>query len=329
MSVDSFELVHDAVASGLVPGAALGLITPQGEVVKRVYGVAARVPEQRSLTLDAQFDLASLTKVLFTTREILRAVEDGLIDLDTRLINVLPELSQAPQRYLSGCTPRNLLAHTARLPATIDLYRWSGSPVERLARVLTTDWTAGERSYSDVGYIILGMLLERLRGAGVWLSTGAGLSFAPDLECAVSTETCPWRGRTLRGEVHDKNAAALGGRAGHAGLFGTLEGVLLACQQLLERRWVSRAAHEEMVTPHTRTHLLGWERKHRGWNGGCLASSTSFGHTGFTGTGCWIDPQRGLAWALLTNAVHPQRQDPSPLIVLRRAVGNAISQHHG
>ena len=125
----------------------------------------------------------------------------------------------------------------------------------------------------------------------------------------------------MRGEVHDENAFALGGAAGHAGLFGTIDGVLDAAQSLLRcaEPWMG-----EIRVRQSATRCLGWEARHDGWSGGDACSSETIGHTGFTGTGVWIDFQRGLAWALLTNRVHPTRHRDTGIHMLRRQVGDLI-----
>ncbi|MFN4070844.1 MAG: serine hydrolase domain-containing protein [Thermus caldifontis] len=316
-------LLEEAVARGVVPGAALGVVHGDGRREVLHLGWAQRVPEPVPLEADFYFDLASLTKPLFTLKEVLKAVEEGLLDLDDPLSQHLPEMLWLKEHPLKGVTVRALLAHTAGLPAWEPLYTW-GEGETLKARVLQHPWPLGEAQYSDIGYILLGLLLERIRvkplGA---FSLPPGFSFAPPPERSVATEFCPWRKRVLRGEVHDENASALGGAAGHAGLFGTLEGVLDQLAAILQGTWLSRAALEEMQRPHGER-LLGWERKRPGWHGGSLVSEKAFGHTGFTGVGVWVDPERGYAWALLTNAIHPTRHRPS-LAPLRRAVGNALA----
>lgn len=123
----------------------------------------------------------------------------------------------------------------------------------------------------------------------------------------------------MRGEVHDENAFALGGAAGHAGLFGTIDGVLDAALNLLQH------PDPELRTRQTATRTLGWEIKHPGWSGGDLCSDETIGHTGFTGTGLWIDFHRGIAWSLLTNRVHPTRHKDTGIVQLRREVGDLIA----
>ncbi len=316
-------ILEEAVARGLVPGAALGVVFADGRREAFHLGLAQREPHPVPLEAGFYFDLASLTKPLFTLKETLRAVEEGLLDLDDPLAQHLPELLWLKDHPLKAKTVRELLAHTSGLPAWEAVYTW-GSGEALKARLLQHPWPLGEPVYSDIGYMLLGILLERVRGRALKdFSLPPGLTFSPPPERTAATERCPWRGRVLRGEVHDENAFALGGAAGHAGLFGTLEGLLDELLAILEGRWLSRAALEEMLRPHGER-LLSWERKRPGWQGGSLASERAFGHTGFTGVAAFVDPERGYAWALLTHAVHPTRHRPS-IAPLRRAVANALA----
>ena len=124
----------------------------------------------------------------------------------------------------------------------------------------------------------------------------------------------------LRGEVHDENAFAMGGAAGHAGLFGTIDGVLDFALNLLQR-----GAPPAIRARQSPTRTVGWEARHDGWSGGDACSDATIGHTGFTGTGLWIDFSRGVAWSLLTNRVHPSRHRESGIMTLRRRVGTLVS----
>jgi CubicO group peptidase (beta-lactamase class C family) len=170
--------------------------------------------------------------------------------------------------------------------------------------------------------MLLGIAIERLRESKLAdLELPPGLTWHPDPAQSVATECCTWRGRVMRGEVHDENAFALGGAAGHAGLFGTIDGVLDAAQRLLQGTdpWLP-----ELCTRQTATRCLGWEARHEGWSGGNACSEETIGHTGFTGTGLWIDSARGLAWTLLTNRVHPTRHRDTGIDTLRRKIGDLI-----
>ena len=129
----------------------------------------------------------------------------------------------------------------------------------------------------------------------------------------------------MKGEVHDENAWALGGAAGHAGLFGTAAGVIDYARSLLD----GRASPFLLEAIRTRAHAdrtLGWEKKFAGWHGGEACSGETIGHTGFTGTGLWVDFDRGLAWTLLTNRVHPTRHRESGIAELRREISDLVVQ---
>ncbi len=318
-------LVSEAVREGHLPGAVLGVVTADGRREVAALGQLALDPTTEPARPDAYYDLASLTKVLFTLRKVLQAAEEGLLDLDDPLRRHLPEAAwMQPRPNFADRSLRELLAHTAGLPSWAPLYTW-GEGEQLKARVLQEAWRLGEPVYSDIGYILLGIVLERVRGRPLAdFSLPEGLTWRPDREEAAPTERCHWRGRLLRGEVHDENAYALGGAAGHAGLFGTANGVLNQLEAILQGSWLSPAALEEMFRPHSEERVLGWSRKHPGWSGGGLASPRAIGHTGFTGTGAWLDPERGVGWVLLSNRVHPTRRGENALIWLRPRVGNAI-----
>ena len=133
----------------------------------------------------------------------------------------------------------------------------------------------------------------------------------------------------IRGEVHDENAFALGGASGHAGLFGTVDGVLDFARSVLDGSALSQQSLAALRTRESETRTIGWEAKHNGWSGGDRCSETTIGHTGFTGTGLWIDFERGLAWTLLTNRVHPTRHRETGIVALRRATGDRLMQATG
>ncbi len=318
--------LEEAVAKGVLPGVAFGVVARGGSRARAFLGYRTLEPEPLPLEEGTWFDLASLTKVLFTLPEVMRLVEEGRLDLDDPLARHLPELGWLqPDPPLARVTVRELLGHRSGLPAWVPLYTWGGDPK---ARLLQEAWTLGAPGYSDVGYMLLGLLLERLRGRPLGaFPLPEGLTFRPDPQRAAATERCPWRGRLLVGEVHDENAYALGGAAGHAGLFGTLDGVLDRALAWLEGRELSPAAMEAVFQEGEGQWFLGWQRKHPGWSGGSLTSPKAYGHTGFTGTGVWVDPSRGYAWALLTHRVHPTRHRPNPLPELRPRVANLLAAH--
>lgn len=316
-----FAPVAEALASGRIPGAVLAVGNAAGGRAIRFGGFAQVEPEAAPMQANTVFDLASLTKVVFTTTRVLDLVAAGRIGLDEPLAAAIPDLRQydvagAPERRL---TVRQCLTHQTHLPAVEPLYTYGQDPHTLRAFVLQRAWTAGPAVYSDVNFILLGILIERL--TGVPLADQAlppGFTFRPEPDACAATERCPWRGRVMRGEVHDENAFALGGASGHAGLFGTAAALLDFAAGLL-------AAQQSPVwVRETPTRSLGWEMAYPGWSGGDACSPDTIGHTGFTGTGLWLDPEAGVAWTLLTNRVHPTRHADSGIVALRRAVGNAL-----
>lgn len=317
----AFETVTPFLGERGIPGAALGLVTAAGERAVVLAGDAALVPEREALTRAHWFDLASLTKVIATTPAILALAEQGRLDLDEFLTTAIPDLRQydevgAAERRL---TFRDCLAHRTHLPAVFPLYTYGNEPERLKALVLQREWPHGPAVYSDINFILLGIVIERMTGHDFRdLPLPGGLAFGPPPGPAVATEHCRWRGRVMRGTVHDENAFALGGAAGHAGLFGTVDGVLDFAQRLLA------GDNHAIREPHGEERTLGWERHYRGWQGGEACSENTIGHTGFTGTGLWIDFDRGLAWTLLTNRVHPTRHIDTGIFELRPAVGDAV-----
>jgi CubicO group peptidase (beta-lactamase class C family) len=322
----AFAPAAAAIAQGRIPCAALGIVHADGRREVRHAGMAALVPEPEPVTQGHWFDLASLTKVIATTPMILTLAEQGRIDLDRPLTDAIPDLRQydvanAAERRL---TFRDCLAHRTFLPAVEPIYTYGDDPDRLRAFVLQREWGHGPPVYSDINFILLGIAIERLTGRPLrdW-PLGDGLRYGPPSGPAVATEACPWRGRVLKGEVHDENCFALGGAAGHAGLFGTLGGVLDFAQGLLDggaSAFMLDAIRHRQHADRT----CGWERKFDGWHGGDACSAETIGHTGFTGTGLWIDFERRLAWALLTNRVHPTRHRETGIAELRQATGDAV-----
>ena len=326
MIEQAFAPAAAAVEEGRIPGATLGVVAADGRRWVSHAGMAALAPEPEALTLDHWFDLASVSKVIATTTMILTLAEQGRIDLDRPLTDAIPDLRQydvanAAERRL---TFRDCLAHRSFLPAVEPIYTYGDDPERLRAFVLQREWRHGPPVYSDINYILLGIAIERLTGAplSAW-PLGEGLSFGPPPGPAVATEACTWRGRVMKGEVHDENAWALGGAPGHAGLFGTVAGVLDYARGLID----GSASPFLLDAIRSRVHAdrtCGWELRFAGWHGGDACSDATIGHTGFTGTGLWVDFERGLAWTLLSNRVHPTRHRESGIAELRRATGDAV-----
>ncbi|MCA0051054.1 beta-lactamase family protein [Mesorhizobium sp. B283B1A] len=320
----AFAPLAAAVAARRIPGGVLGIVDENGHRNVRAIGSAQLVPKQRSMHVDTWFDLASLTKIIFTTPRILALAEAGLIDLDAPLISVLPDLRQYDATaWERKVTFRQCLGHQTPFPAVEPIYTYGRDPELLRAFILQREWRARDPVYSDINFILLGFALERLSAKTIRdMDPGPGFAWSAEPDASAATEDCTWRHRVLSGEVHDDNCSALQG-AGHAGLFGTAASILDFAQGLLTS--ASEPSTTLMRTPLSATRTHGWERPYEGWSGGALCSPGTVGHTGFTGTGLWIDFERGKAWTLLTNRIHPTRHFDSGIVALRQAVGDLIN----
>jgi CubicO group peptidase (beta-lactamase class C family) len=322
----AFAPVEQAIAEGRIPGAALGIVSASGERAVTFGGRAQIVPVSVPMRRETVFDLASLTKVIFTTTTVLRLIEQGRMRLDQPLGELIPDLRQydlaAPERAL---TIHQCLSHQTFLPAVEPLYTYVQDPKTLRAFVLQRAWAHGPPVYSDINFILLGIAIERVTGKPLKKQPlPPGFTFSPDPESCAATERCQWREHVLRGEVHDENASALGGASGHAGLFGAIDAVLDFARSLLDGTALSADSLELLRTRQSAHRALGWEMRYDGWSGGDACSAATIGHTGFTGTGLWVDFQRGLAWSLLTNRVHPTRHFESGIVQLRQTIGDLV-----
>lgn len=317
--------LDSAVAAGAAPGAVVG-VWYQG--LRWVHGTG-RLGVDDTTRPDGHtvYDLASLTKVVGLTTVLMAAVAEGRMGLDEAVARYLPAfVDRSPDARRHRVTIRLLLAHASGLPADRPLWKETRTAAEALALVDTTPLRRppGDTTvYSDLGAIVLGQAAERALGAplddlvATWLTRPLGMADTrfrppPDWRQRIApTEDDPWRGRVLRGEVHDEKAAWLGGVAGHAGLFGSADDLLTFAEWLLAR-WhgeplVREFTRRQGLVPGS-SRALGWDTP-AGPSGsaGRYLSAASFGHTGFTGTSLWLDPARDLAVVLLTNRVHPTR----------------------
>lgn len=331
----AFNLVRRAIDEGPIPGAAAAIGTvDQAEV--RCFGVTEL--EGQPVNSRTRYDLASLTKVLSTVPLLLRMVAAGQLDPKAPLRETLPSAVPVASD-LGEVSVLELATHTAGLPWWQPLYSLELEPAALLQKVMQTSLTEsrGRIVYSDLSYIVLGYLLECLTGSGLrelarrlHEPLGLGLAFGPVVGEVAPTEDCPWRKRLLRGEVHDENAWALGGVAGHAGLFGSVEDVARFAQALLAGRLLPDSAVACMAQEHAREpgtlerRGFGWLLPSPGWSGGdSIHPDRAIGHTGFTGTGLWIDLARGRFSVLLTNRVHPSRHVEAGITELRQAFNTA------
>jgi CubicO group peptidase (beta-lactamase class C family) len=276
------------------------------------------------------WDMASLTKVVGMTTAMMQLSEAGKVDLDAPVQRYIKEF-QGPNK--ERVTLRHLLTHSSGLPAWRPLYKEteSSGAARALAVATALDTLPGVRMvYSDLGAIILGLVVERVSGEaldaylarhvfGPLRMTSTTYRPGPNLLPRIApTEYDPWRQRHIRGEVHDENAYALGGVSGHAGLFSTGHDVARLCRMYLNGGTLDRARIVSAATIRRFTAVqdstlsnraLGWETPNGTNSAGHLLTRPAFGHTGFTGTSIWVDPSRDLFVILLTNRVNPTRQN--------------------
>lgn len=322
----AFPLLKNAVDEERIPGGVWGMIDRNGNRMTRAIGHAQKTGGLRPMTPQTWFDLASLTKPIFAARRILERAVAGDLDLDAPVATLIPDFRQyAPNCWERSVTFRQCLGHQTPFPAVEPIYTYGDDPDRLRAFVLQREWRRGEPVYSDINYILLGIALERLEGKRIRdMDPGPGFAFGSDPAITAATEYCTWRGRVMCGEVHDENCYALKG-SGHAGLFGTVDAVLDFALTLLEDDRQGNPVVGLMRQPLSDRRTHGWERPYPGWSGGALCNDSVIGHTGFTGTGLWIDFDRGRAWTLLTNRVHPSRHTDSGIFALRAAIGDVVN----
>lgn len=284
-------------------------------------GKRSLIPVEEPNGIDTIYDLASLTKVVATTTAVMLLYQRGVIKLDDPISKFIP-ISK-----FRDISIRHLLTHSSGLPAYAEWYREINSIEDFLIKIYKTDllFTPGTAHlYSDLGFILLGHIVELVSGENLerfcksnifeplrMLST---FFKVPDylVEKCAPTEMCNWRRKVMRGEVHDENAYALGGIAGHAGLFSTAEDLAKFCRAMIHRKILEPEVIEEMATsriiPNYPWQVLGWKTDPY-WDSieGLLPFRTALGHTGFTGTSLWWDRYSGYYAILLSNSCHPSR----------------------
>lgn len=333
-----WQPVDDAVACALSEGAFPGAVLLAGQgghiLFHRAYGMAD-IFSRRKMAPDTVFDLASLTKPLATTIEAMHLVDRGALDVDRPIADILPAFAKTGAALF---TSRMLLNHTAGFPAWLPFFQMlrdvpaadrRARMQHLLAAVSTVSAPGVQTRYSDVGFLLLEWMLETIGGetlAGaleekLFLRLGAPRLFFPCIPAEhtgpyAAGQLCPWRCRLICGEVDDENAAALGGAAGHAGLFGTAEGV----HGLIAALWRCYAgpapspvfsretARAFMTPPADGRRALGFDIP-SGPTPGCgrLFRRPTIGHLGFTGVSFWLELDSGVHIVMLTNRTHPFR----------------------
>ena len=281
------------------------------------------------VTAHTVFDLASLTKVLATTTMAMLLFERGVLELEAPVAGILPEFRHGEDCRRAQVTLRMLLAHSSGLPAYLRLYESAKNRDAMLASACAAPLQAGpgtRAEYSDIGFIVLGEALARLadepldRFCQREIFGPLGMSttgFRPPAEwkerIPPTVDDRDFRQRVVQGEVHDENASALGGVAGHAGLFGAARdlatfahALLQGGRPILRAETISLFTRRETSPPGT-SRALGWDTPSSPSQSGTHFSPRSYGHLGYTGASLWLDPERQLSVTLLTNRTWPDR----------------------
>jgi CubicO group peptidase (beta-lactamase class C family) len=342
-----------AIAKNEIPGAVVLARMPRdGELLEHasVRGLAVVRPERLPMTRETLFDLASLTKALATTTAVMLLCEEGVVALDDPVAKHLPVFGE---REKEGVTLRHLLTHSSGLKPWRPFHdvilerdrKTLGAPllgtpearelvVDRIARSALVHAPGEAAVYGDLDFIVLGAIVETLTGKPFdefcasrifaplgmtntgFLTAPAGGGALPEAKRRryAASENCPWRGRIVWGEVHDPNASAMGGVAGHAGLFAPADDVMRFAGAILDA-WHGRPGPlpgdrvrefaERQRLPEGSDWALGWDTPTPGASSsGAHFSEHSIGHLGFTGTSLWIDLEREAVVVMLTNRVH-------------------------
>jgi CubicO group peptidase (beta-lactamase class C family) len=362
------QAIEHGVANGAFPGAVLLVGRGDDVLFHEAFGQRSLEPAKTPMTRDIVFDLASLTKALVTTTAVMLLVREGKVRLEDRVTRFIPNFGVHGKTHVEI---RHLLGHCSGLPAWRPFYkeiakaekkgttRFSGlrgvrtMVFEAIHRERPEYLVGAKAVYSDLGFLLLGELIELIthqpldrfclerifRPLGLRATAYIDLDrlrtqkLVPVADMIAPTERCPWRGKILCGEVHDDNAYAIGGVAGHAGVFANAADVhrmaarLQACaadqDDFLPGAIVREFWRKDGIVPDS-TWALGWDTPSAvGSMAGQKPSATTVGHLGFTGGSLWIDRERGAHVVFLTNRVHPRR-DNERIKTVRPAVHDAV-----
>ena len=354
------SIVNVAMSEGAAPGVALAVGRYGRLVHLKSYGRIDNTADSPPVTDSTMFDMASLTKVVATTTALMILEDEGRLNLDATVSSYVPELNDSTKARI---TVRQILTHIAGFEAFASLWREHTGRADYLTQINTRPlvYNPGDTTiYSDWDFILAGLIVERVTGmpldqftaTRIWQPLGMrDTGFNPlgpvptDSTCtaafradhpllnriAVTEMDTAYRHTKIHGIVHDENACALGGVAGHAGLFSSARDAAVFSQMMLNggiyngvrliqpttvARWTARQSNKS-------SRALGWDTPSENSSAGRFFSARSFGHTGFTGTSIWIDPERGVFVVLLTNRVNPTRANLRHE-ALRRDIANAV-----
>jgi beta-glucosidase-like glycosyl hydrolase/CubicO group peptidase (beta-lactamase class C family) len=352
----AYDVIERAVKDKAFPGATLA-VGYRGKVAIHAFGKLSYEANAAHVVPTTMYDIASLTKVVATTTLVAKLAEGDFavpLDLDAKIERYLPEWASGPNPdWRHRVTVRHLLTHTSGLPPFKEYWRTSKSKQDTLTKIFAEplDYEPGTKEvYSDLGIILMAEIIERLTGrtlddlARTYIFSPLGMKdsmYRPPKRLwptiAPTEIDNNFRHRLIQGEVHDENAFAIGGVSGHAGVFSTAPDLAAFCQMLLNggvyahQRILRRATVAQFTVPQqlsNGTRTLGWAVPTPGGLSGHYFSEHSFGHTGFTGTSIWIDPDRQLFVVFLTNRVHPTRENQK-IQQVRRDLHDAVMQALG
>jgi len=345
------DIVEGAIRKRLFPG--MELLVGRGDelLLHEAWGTLEIGPEAEAMEPGTLFDIASLTKPLATATCMMLLLEKGLVGLEDKVGDYFPEYETAEKK---GVTLRHLLTHTSGLPDWVDLYseaQGRGEALQRLLHVPLAHPTGTVMVYSDLGYLLLGEVIRRVSGQnlseffhrhvahplGLEHTTFHPLERSWDIPIAP-TQYCTFRKQLLKGVVHDENAYIFGCEGGNAGLFSTAADLFRFSRMILNHgelegvRVLARRTVEMMIANHNPSRLaprgLGWDTKGDtfGYTScGALMRKGAIGHTGFTGTSLWMEPDTGLVVVLLTNRVHISRdRNQHDMVLFRPRLHNLV-----
>jgi CubicO group peptidase (beta-lactamase class C family) len=352
----AFDVLEKAIADKAFPGATLA-VGYKGKVALHAFGKLSYEAKSPQVQLRTMYDVASLTKVIVTTTLVEKLVEGDFhspLLLDAPIERYLPEWASGPQpEWRRRVTVRHLMTHTSGLPPFKEYWRTSKGKADTLRMIFAEPLESEPGTkmvYSDLGIILMAEIIQRLTGrtlddlAKEYIFTPLAMRdsmYKPPKklwpQIAPTEFDAIFRHRLIQGEVHDENAFAIGGVSGHAGVFSTAPDLASFCQMLLNggvyahQRILKRATIAQFIAPQELakgTRTLGWVVPTEGSSSGHYFSPHSFGHTGFTGTTIWIDPDRQLFVVLLTNRVNPTRENHK-IAEVRPALHDAVMQSLG
>lgn len=325
------KLMEKAVQDSVFPGAALMIINSNNIVYNKAFGKFTYSSDSKKVVPNTVFDLASVTKVIATTTAAMICYDKGLFALDDKVIKYIPEFNNNSK---DAVTIRHLLLHNSGLPSFKPFYKNYSTAKEVISDIFNSSLNSKPGTkyvYSDLGMITMGKIIERVSGMSldkfcskeIFSQLGMTNTFfnpSTEVKCLIppTENDTYWRNRLLQGEVHDEASSLLNGVAGHAGLFSNTKDIAILLQMLMQngfyqgKQFIRRGTVELFTRKHSDDgfRALGWGIKGDNFSSaGSLFSNKSFGHTGYTGTSVWVDPENNTIVILLSNRVHPSREN--------------------